>query len=454
MKRFITISLFLSISLASISQSNSENSKINEYNQSAINAYNNEKYEEALYYFEKSLKISNKYYCEDAVVYNAGLSAFKCERWADAEKYFKLSINNKYGDGSSVYFLSQVYIQTGQNNKVLENLVSGYDIFPKNESILVELINYLISNNQSKQALFYINKAIVINPSNADYYCARGRANDGLKNYEDALSDYENCLKIDFNNYTALFNIGVIFYNLGIEKFNKANEIVDNEIYKRESFKANDFFILALPYLERCAIQTPRDNDLLQSLKTIFLRLYQQDSRYETYYNELKNRLEKSSIYYTDYKPHEIIRTSANSYESNNYQSTKSSSGTKTIIKMTDEGGVNTIPCIVNGLKMKFIFDTGASNVCISLAEAIFMIKNDYLNENDITGSSYSQIANGDIVENTEIILKRIEIGGITLFNVKASVIHNQNAPLLLGNSAIRKLGKIQIDGNNLIVLH
>jgi clan AA aspartic protease (TIGR02281 family) len=124
------------------------------------------------------------------------------------------------------------------------------------------------------------------------------------------------------------------------------------------------------------------------------------------------------------------------------------------IVKMTEEGGVRTMPCTVNGLKLRFIFDTGASNVCISLSEALFMLKNGYLNEGDIVGSSYSQIANGDIVENTTVILREIEIGGISLKDVDAVIIHELTAPLLLGNSAIKKLGEIQINGDELIILN
>lgn len=122
-------------------------------------------------------------------------------------------------------------------------------------------------------------------------------------------------------------------------------------------------------------------------------------------------------------------------------------------ITMQKEGGVYTTPCTVNGLRLRFIFDTGASNVSLSLAEAIFMVKNGYLDKEDIHGSSYSQIANGDVVENTTVNLKEIEIGGIKIYNVEATIIHELSAPLLLGQSAIQKLGKIQIEGNELLIM-
>lgn len=118
------------------------------------------------------------------------------------------------------------------------------------------------------------------------------------------------------------------------------------------------------------------------------------------------------------------------------------------------EGGTYLIPCKVNGVPMKFIFDTGASVVNISMTEALFLIKNGHIQKTDIKGTSYAQIANGDIVENTEIILRKIEIGGLVLQDVKASVSHNLTAPLLLGQSAIQKLGTIQLEGNKLVILN
>lgn len=108
--------------------------------------------------------------------------------------------------------------------------------------------------------------------------------------------------------------------------------------------------------------------------------------------------------------------------------------------------GVYTMPCKVNGLSLKFIFDTGASDVSISLTEALFMLKNGYLNESDLLGTEYYQFANGDVGEGTKILLREIDIGGIKLNNVHASITHSLSAPLLLGQSALSRLGRFQMD--------
>lgn len=121
-------------------------------------------------------------------------------------------------------------------------------------------------------------------------------------------------------------------------------------------------------------------------------------------------------------------------------------------ILMEKEGGVYTLPCSVNGSKMRFIFDTGASRVCISLSKAKYLFDNGFLRKSDIIGTSKSFVASGDVIDNLDIILRDVEIAGLHLKNVHASVIKSLNAPLLLGQTAIQKLGSVTIEGNKLII--
>lgn len=124
------------------------------------------------------------------------------------------------------------------------------------------------------------------------------------------------------------------------------------------------------------------------------------------------------------------------------------STGKKTIVKMEKQNGVYQIPVIVNGVKMFFVFDTGASTISISETEAFFLYKQGKLSKDDIKGTASFSDANGDISEGTIIILRTIQIGDRTLTNIDASVVHNLNAPLLFGQSALGKFGKISIDNN------
>ncbi len=107
------------------------------------------------------------------------------------------------------------------------------------------------------------------------------------------------------------------------------------------------------------------------------------------------------------------------------------------------------VSCKVNGLPLDFIFDTGASSVTLSRKQAQFMLRNGYLSKSDIVGASTYQTASGDISTGMVIRLKKIEISGLVLNNVEATIINSDSAPLLLGQSALSRLGKIQIDYRN-----
>ena len=111
--------------------------------------------------------------------------------------------------------------------------------------------------------------------------------------------------------------------------------------------------------------------------------------------------------------------------------------------------GTYEIPCSVNGLPLKMIFDTGASDVTISSVEANFMLKNGYLSENDVKGKKHYMTASGDIHEGTILKLKEVKLGDAVLKNIEASVVHSQKAPLLLGQSVLEKFGTITIDNVN-----
>lgn len=124
----------------------------------------------------------------------------------------------------------------------------------------------------------------------------------------------------------------------------------------------------------------------------------------------------------------------------------------QTIIKMEKDAGIYKIGCKVNGAPMKMYFDTGATVVSISRATAIYLYDNDLISEDDFLGKMNTTTAEGAIVDNMLIRLKDVEIGGLHLKDVEAVVSSSLNAPLLLGQSVISRLGKITLDGDILTI--
>lgn len=79
-------------------------------------------------------------------------------------------------------------------------------------------------------------------------------------------------------------------------------------------------------------------------------------------------------------------------------------------------------------------------------------MKNGYLSSKDVVGNQRYVDANGEVSVGTVINLKDVNFGGLNLTNVRASVVRNQKAPLLLGQSVLSRLGKIEIDNSKNIL--
>lgn len=120
-----------------------------------------------------------------------------------------------------------------------------------------------------------------------------------------------------------------------------------------------------------------------------------------------------------------------------------------TEVPFVREDGICKVKCSINGLPLHFYFDTGASDVTLSMVEATFMMKNGYLSDKDVVGSQRYVDANGEVSVGTVVNLKSVAFGDLKLKNIRASVVRNQKAPLLLGQSVLGRLGKIEIDNSS-----
>lgn len=108
--------------------------------------------------------------------------------------------------------------------------------------------------------------------------------------------------------------------------------------------------------------------------------------------------------------------------------------------------GTYLVKASVNGLPMDFILDTGASSVSVSQVESDFMLKNGYLKTSDVKGNSRYVDAQGETHTEKSVKLRSIKIGEIEVSDIRAGVVSNQKAPLLLGQSVLERFGKVEID--------
>lgn len=110
-------------------------------------------------------------------------------------------------------------------------------------------------------------------------------------------------------------------------------------------------------------------------------------------------------------------------------------------------GGVRTVQVKINDCaEFPMIFDTGCSGVSMSILELNTLIKHGYISENDVIGMTRAQIADGSIVEEAVVNLRKLQIGEYECYNVEASISEHEEAPLLLGNGALKDVDSFSID--------
>ncbi len=106
----------------------------------------------------------------------------------------------------------------------------------------------------------------------------------------------------------------------------------------------------------------------------------------------------------------------------------------KEVIDLINNNGVFIVPILINGEKLDFILDSGASEISISKeVEQLFIFNGTIKKENYLEPALY-RIANGNIISCRRVNLGEVKIGNTAIRNVVASI-GISNTPLLLGRN-------------------
>jgi peptidoglycan-associated lipoprotein len=117
------------------------------------------------------------------------------------------------------------------------------------------------------------------------------------------------------------------------------------------------------------------------------------------------------------------------------------------IVKFTPgTGEAIIVPCIMNGYAENFTYITGTKGLNISLDFALKMLKDGAITKNDFEGDVTKILAEGTIVDRAAFYIKEIRIGNKTVNDVAATVIHNQEVPVVMGENTLKMFGNYKIN--------
>lgn len=100
----------------------------------------------------------------------------------------------------------------------------------------------------------------------------------------------------------------------------------------------------------------------------------------------------------------------------------------------------------VNGVPIRFLLDTGCSDMQITSAEYYYLKHMGLACDSDLVDSVKCSYANGVEATCPTLRIKTLKIGDVEVNDMTCVIQEDVNAPLLLGQSILNKVGNVFID--------
>ncbi len=269
-----------------------------DYTNKAVEYYNSENFKDALAAFKRVLEIENSSLVksktiDNVVIFNEGIAAQRAEEYAEAEKFYKEVLKYNYEPARTYAMLANVLKQQNKEEEAVQYLHKGYELFPNDSYMLVELINYYLLGGEPEKAEVYLDAAIKQDPNNASFYRAKGTLYEKMNQPEKALAMYEKALSINPKDFAAQYNMGAIKLNEVIKYQEEVNNIVDADAYNEGMKKVYAGYESVIPYFEKARELDPKERNTMETLKALYFKLRNTNPEYMKKYEEMKAELEK-----------------------------------------------------------------------------------------------------------------------------------------------------------------
>jgi len=244
-------------------------------------AFEKKDFNKALEMFELSLKIESapifKNIIDTSMMYNCGLAPLNAKNYDKAIEYFQKAAQYGYNGGVTYSLLRSAYIEKGDSVNALKTLQEGFEKYPNDLNMIVDLVNYYITAQKVEDALKYLNIAKEKEPNNPSFYFAEGTLYEKLNDFEKAEAAYRKATEIDPNSFNAWYNLGVLYYNKAVKIFDAATNEKDDVKYNQLLEQGNEVLKQCIPFLEQAHKIDPKEETCAKTLRGLYFRLQMKD---------------------------------------------------------------------------------------------------------------------------------------------------------------------------------
>ena len=270
----------------------------------AIAHANQQKFNEALPFFEMAIDITSSFKKVDTVnISNAATTAANAKNYAKSVTYYKRLTEMKYGKGSTWSLLANSHLSKGDSVAYRQTIAEGLKLYPSDQDLLVEDVNIKMAEGRDAEAILQLNTLIAQRPDDANLNFVVGNVYDRLANpknpdgtdalkpkaYEELFTKaelyYKKAIELSPNDLYANYNLGVLYYNQSVYYYQMSQESIT------EAVKYKDIWQKPLPdaakYLEIAHKLDAKDLNTLQALKACYAQMSDTEN-YQRIKDEIK----------------------------------------------------------------------------------------------------------------------------------------------------------------------
>lgn len=250
-----------------------------------INDYSSEKFTAAAAKFDLSAEVAGMFEVIDTMaVFNAALCYEKSGDIDLAVARYKTCGSYGYQVPNVYLFVANLLRQDGRVEEALTELQAARDLFPREQSLIIEELNIYLESKDYERAENNLKLAAEGDPTNEILWFSLGSVYDNLGKSDMAAEAYLKALSLDAAYFDANYNLGAMYFNEAVQGINAANDMWKPRMTKSETAEqkaleeaAKAKFIEARPFLEAAHVANAEDIDTIRSLRDIYARTGQDE---------------------------------------------------------------------------------------------------------------------------------------------------------------------------------
>jgi len=215
---------------------------------------------------------------DTSLVLNTAMAAYESQEWGKAITYLCGLHENAYSP-SATLLLAMSCMERGDTLLGEEVLVKGLEIYQYEDSIVMFLVNQMVSTDRLEPAIGILDSAIIAKPDNFRFYWARGLVYRRMNNNDEAIKSFLMAAERSPEDPALCYHIGICYYNMGIDLRESALLITESNRFKEVREQYREKFREAVLWFERSYALNPYNEETVSTLYQLYDQLQMKEKQ-------------------------------------------------------------------------------------------------------------------------------------------------------------------------------